>query len=219
MGIEKEVKLALPSSHHDTVAGLITRQTGKEGRTIQLNNIYFDTPSFALAKAKSALRLRGMTDHWLQTYKTAGGDSDQGMSSRHEWEMPVSGEALEIDALLEKCDDDDACEALRDAAPELTALFRTDFARTLWDVEYEGSLIEVALDLGEIVTVVAGEHRTAPISELELELKSGDETALHKLTAMMRGAFTELQPENLSKARRGYDLRMGRNSHVQRDGQ
>ena len=210
MGIEREIKLALPSSYHDTVAGLITRQTGKEGRTIHLSNIYFDTPSYALAKAKSALRLRGTPDQWLQTYKTVGGESENGMSSRHEWEIPVAGEALELDALLHACDSEEACDALRDAAPDLTALFRTDFSRVLWDLEYEGSMIEVALDLGEIVTVVEGERRTAPISELELELKSGDEQALHQLAAVMRGAFTELQPENLSKARRGYDLRMGK---------
>lgn len=219
MGIETEIKLALPSSYHDTVANLITRQTGQEGRTIHLSNIYFDTPSYALAKAKSALRLRGMPDHWLQTYKTAGGDSENGISSRHEWEMPVAGEALEINSLLEHCDDEQASDALRDAAPDLTALFRTDFSRMLWDLEYEGSMIEVALDLGEIVTVVDGERRTAPISELELELKSGDEHALHQLAAVMRGAFTELQPENLSKAKRGYDLRMGKNRDNQSGGE
>ena len=146
-----------------------------------------------------------MPDHWLQTYKTAG-ESQDGMHSRHEWEMPVAGEALEIDALLQLCDDEQARDALRDAAPDLAALFRTDFSRVIWDIEHEGAMIEVALDLGEIVTDVDGERRTAPISELELELKSGGEQALNDLAALMRGAFTDLQPEDLSKARRGYDL-------------
>ena len=205
MGIEREIKLALPSSLHDEVVTLINRQTGTEGRKINLTNVYFDTPAHTLAKAKNALRLRGLPDHWLQTYKTAG-ESQDGMHSRHEWEMPVAGEALEIDALLQLCDDEQARDALRDSAPDLAALFRTDFSRVIWDIEHEGAMIEVALDLGEIVTDVDGERRTAPISELELELKSGGEQALNDLAALMRGAFTDLQPENLSKARRGYDL-------------
>lgn len=205
MGIEREIKLALPSSDHDTVATIITRQTGVKGRHIALTNIYFDTPDHALARSRSALRLRGMPDHWLQTYKTAG-NAENGLHSRHEWEMPVAGEALEIDALLHECDDEAAAEALRDAAPTLAPLFRTDFSRTIWDIEYEGSMIEAALDLGEVVADVDGERRTSPISELELELKSGDEKMLHRLAAVMRGAFTDLQPEDISKARRGYDL-------------
>jgi inorganic triphosphatase YgiF len=53
---------------------------------------------------------------------------------------------------------------------------------------------------------VDGEHRSAPISELELELKSGDEKALTTLAAEIRGAFLYLQAEDISKARRGYDL-------------
>lgn len=147
-----------------------------------------------------------MPDEWLQTYKTLG-EAKAGMHSRHEWEMPVKGEALEIDALLAACDDEAAREALEAAAPELVALFRTDYARIVWDVEHEGSQIEVALDLGEITAQIDGETRRAEISELELELKSGDESALESLSAELRGAFPELDPEDLSKAQRGYRLR------------
>ena len=57
------------------------------------------------------------------------------MHSRHEWEMPVAGEKLEIDALLRECDEPTAAEALRKAAPELIELFRTNFTRTLWQIE------------------------------------------------------------------------------------
>lgn len=205
MSIEHEIKLALPTSKHNEVAEDLTKRTGREGHEIHLTNVYFDTPNRALAKAKSAVRLRGTPDQWLQTYKTAG-ESAGGLHSRHEWEMPVAGEALEIDKLLEICDDDQARNALRDAAPELAALFRTDFTRMIWDVELDGTKIEAALDLGEVTTEVDGERRTTPISELELELKSGDETALNCLAAQMRGAFLYLQPEDASKARRGYDL-------------
>ena len=205
MSIEREVKLALPTSKHGEIAKDLTQRTGQEGRRIQLTNVYFDTPGRALAKAKSAVRLRGTPDQWLQTYKTAG-ESQEGLHNRHEWELPVAGVALEIPALLEICDDEHAANALSDAAPELIALFRTDFSRVIWDVEIDGAKIEAALDLGEVATDVDGERRTTPISELELELKSGNEEALNTLAAQMRGAFLYLQPEDASKARRGYDL-------------
>jgi triphosphatase len=205
LSIEREIKLTLPTSQHDEIAQDFTERTGKQGRKITLTNVYFDTPDRALASAKSALRLRGAPDQWLQTYKTAG-EAKDGLHSRHEWELPVAGEALEINALLEICDDESARQALQEAAPELADLFRTDFTRVIWEVEHEGAMIEAALDLGEVSAEVDGEHRSAPISELELELKSGDEKALTTLAAEIRGAFLYLQAEDISKARRGYDL-------------
>ncbi|CAH2782817.1 MAG: Adenylate cyclase (EC [Candidatus Burkholderia crenata] len=205
MSIEREIKLALPTSEHGEIAQDLTQRTGQEGRKIQLTNVYFDTPDRALAKAKSAVRLRGTPDQWLQTYKTAG-ESQEGLHNRHEWKLPVAGEALEIPALLEICDEENAANALSDAAPELIALFRTDFSRVIWDVEIDGAKIEAALDLGEVTADVDSERRTTPISELELELKSGNEKSLDILAAQMRGSFLYLQPEDASKARRGYDL-------------
>ncbi|KNE75473.1 Adenylate cyclase [Candidatus Burkholderia crenata] len=205
MSIEREIKLALPTSEHGEIAQDLTQRTGQKGRKIQLTNVYFDTPDRALAKAKSAVRLRGTPDQWLQTYKTAG-ESQEGLHNRHEWKLPVAGEALEIPALLEICDEENAANALSDAAPELIALFRTDFSRVIWDVEIDGAKIEAALDLGEVTADVDSERRTTPISELELELKSGNEKSLDILAAQMRGAFLYLQPEDASKARRGYDL-------------
>lgn len=178
-----------------------------------LGNVYFDTPSLTLAKAKSALRLRRTPEQWLQTYKTLG-EAKAGLHSRHEWELPVLGEALEIDALLAACDDDAARDALQAAAPDLIALFRTDFTRIVWDVEREGSQIEVALDSGAITAEVDGEPRRAEISELEIELKSGDASALETLAAELRGAFPALDPEDVSKAQRGYRLRERPETHI-----
>jgi triphosphatase len=205
LGIERELKLALAPSRHDDVARFFDERTGA-GKPIELANVYFDTPDCALAKAKSALRLRRTPDEWLQTYKTLG-KTVGGLSNRHEWELPVAGEALDIDALLAACDNDAAREALERAAPDLIALFKTDVRRILWDIEREGSQIEVALDLGEITAEVDGKTRRAEISELELELKSGEESALSMLAAELRGAFPELTPEDQSKAQRGYILR------------
>ncbi|MBV8628920.1 MAG: CYTH domain-containing protein [Paraburkholderia sp.] len=206
MGMEREIKLALPANQVAAATRLFTARTGHVGRAITLDNIYFDTPALTLARSKSALRLRRTPDAWLQTFKTAGA-AQAGLHSRHEWEMPVAGEALEIDALLRECDVPDVASALRQAAPGLIELFRTNFTRTLWLVQQDGAEIEAAIDQGEIIASVNGERRRAPISEVELELKHGDEAALHTLASELSTHIPGLAPDNLSKAQRGYRLR------------
>jgi inorganic triphosphatase YgiF len=208
MGMEREIKLALPPDQVEAATQWFVARTGTPGRAVELKNIYFDTPQLALAHSKSALRLRHAPEGWLQTYKTVG-DAKEGLHSRHEWEMPVAGEKLELDALLSACDEVSAADAVRQAAPELIELFRTNFTRTLWNVNVDGSTIEAAIDQGDVIADVDGEKRRAPILEVELELKSGDEAALHTLAAELGNAISGLAPDNVSKAQRGYQLRKG----------
>jgi triphosphatase len=208
MGMEREIKLALPRDQVDAALRLFESRAGTPGRAVQLENIYFDTPALALARAKSALRLRRTPDGWLQTFKTAG-VAQNGLHARHEWEMPVAGEALEIARLLHECDEAGVATALSEAAPALIALFRTDFTRTLWTLTVDGAQIEAAVDQGEISAEVNGETRHAPICEIELELKTGDEAALHTLAAQLAAELTGLAPDDISKAQRGYRLREG----------
>jgi triphosphatase len=208
MGMEREIKLALPRDQVNAALRLFESRAGTPGRAVRLENIYFDTPALALARAKSALRLRRTPDGWLQTFKTAG-VAQNGLHARHEWEMPVAGEALEIARLLHECDEAGVATALSEAAPALIALFRTDFTRTLWTLTVDGAQIEAAVDQGEISAEVNGETRHAPICEIELELKTGDEAALHTLAAQLAAELTGLAPDDISKAQRGYRLREG----------
>lgn len=208
MGMEREIKLALPPAQVQAATQWFATRTGAAGRPVKLVNIYFDTPQLTLANSKSALRLRHTPDGWLQTFKTVGNATD-GLHSRHEWEMPVAGEKLEIDALLRECDEPSAADALRQAAPDLTELFRTNFTRTLWRIDVNGSDIEAAIDQGDVFAKVDAETRRAPISEVELELKAGDEAALHRLATELGKQIAGLAPDNISKAQRGYKLRAG----------
>ncbi|WP_233864775.1 CYTH domain-containing protein [Paraburkholderia adhaesiva] len=208
MAIEREIKLALPRDQVDAAQRILAARAGAQGRAVRLENIYFDTPSLKLARAKSALRLRRTPDGWLQTFKTVG-VAQNGLHARHEWEMPVAGEALETARLLHECDEAGVATALSDAAPNLIALFRTDFTRTLWMLEVDGSEIEAAIDQGEITAEVNGETRRAPICEIELELKAGDDAALHTLAALLAAELPGLAPDDISKAQRGYRLREG----------
>ncbi|WP_233882994.1 CYTH domain-containing protein [Paraburkholderia flagellata] len=208
MGIEREIKLALPRDQVDAALRLFETRAGKPGRAIRLENVYFDTPALALARAKSALRLRRAPEGWLQTFKTVG-VAQNGLHARHEWEMQVAGEALEIDRLLHECDEAGVSTALSDAAANLIPLFRTDFTRTLWTLDVDGTQVEAAIDQGEVIADVNGETRRAPICEIELELKAGDEAALHALAAELAQALPGLAPDDISKAQRGYKLREG----------
>ncbi|CAG4917597.1 CYTH domain-containing protein [Paraburkholderia saeva] len=206
MGIESEIKLALPAGQVDAATAFFVARTGDAGRDVALDNIYLDTPELTLARSKSALRLRHTPDGWLQTFKTAG-SAKGGLHSRHEWEMPVAGNALEIDALLRACEVPEIAEALREAATDLIELFRTNFTRTIWHVHHEGADIEAAIDQGEVIAEVNGETRRAPVSEIELELKSGEEAALHTLAQALSANIPGLAPDDVSKAQRGYTLR------------
>ncbi|MBP0595170.1 CYTH domain-containing protein [Paraburkholderia sp. LEh10] len=206
MGMEHEIKLSLPPGQIGAATQWFIRRAGSAGRTVTLENTYFDTPALTLARAKSAVRVRRTPDGWLQTYKTVGSAKD-GLHSRHEWEMPVKGNALEIDALLDACDDEPSKQALRRARDELIPLFSTNFSRTIWHVSIEGADVEAAVDQGEILADVNGETRRAPICEIELELKNGDAGALHALSAELAKAIHGLQPDDTSKAQRGYRLR------------
>jgi inorganic triphosphatase YgiF len=206
MGIEREIKLALPADQLDAASHWFVTRTGSAGQPVALTNIYFDTPALTLARSKSALRLRHTPDGWLQTFKTAG-NAASGMHSRHEWEMPVAGEKLEIDTLLKACDEPTVAAALRGAAPDLIELFRTNFTRTLWQLDSHGSSIEAAIDQGDVIAEVDGETRRAPILEVELELKSGDEAALHAVASELCANVPGLAPDDISKAQRGYRLR------------
>ena len=203
---EIELKLALPTSNPASLAKRLARVPllARRKPTHQhLHNVYYDTPEQILRQKRVALRIRRVgsdaNPQWLQTLKT-GDRSDSALSQRGEWEAPVPSATLTLDAL--------------DATPwagidpdgtvfqALAPTFVTTFERTSWSVRRrDGSMIEVALDLGHIM---AGEKRT-PICELELELLAGQPAALFDLAQQIAGTIAVL-PLTMSKAERGYAL-------------
>jgi len=45
MGMEREIKLALPADQVETATRLFITRTGDAGHALRLENIYFDTPA------------------------------------------------------------------------------------------------------------------------------------------------------------------------------
>jgi inorganic triphosphatase YgiF len=168
---------------------------GSEG-TQQLEARYFDTPSHALQKAKLAYRLRLEAGTWIATVK-GGGSSKGGLHARMEWNIPV----LHGEPDIEVFSHTDIGAQLQEVVGDeiLEPILITSFERRTIDVVMpDGSTIEVAADRGAII---AGE-KTAPILEIELELKTGRPGALFLLGAALAKEYP-LLPEPDSKFYRG----------------
>lgn len=193
--MEIELKLALDARH----AARLKRHpllAGAKPRRRHLHSVYFDTPEFDLMRRCLAFRLRRVGYHWVQTLK-AESRAVGALSRRPEWEMAVAGSGPDFAVLPAEAK---ALLAEVDLA-RLVPVFVTDFRRSAWDLEIGGSVVELALDSGEIQ---AGDGRM-PISEVEVELKSGQASDLFGLAdALLQAVPLRVEPR--SKAERGYLL-------------
>lgn len=203
---EIELKLSLPGADPSTLAKRLARTpvlARRKASKQSLHNIYYDTPDQQLRQQRVALRLRRIggasQPRWLQTLKTSMG-RESALSRRGEWESPVPDASLSRQALEATAWPDIDHDGRLFAA--LAPCFVTVFERTLWLVRRrDGTVIEVALDLGHI----EADGQRAPLCELELELKAGQPSALFDLARELARTLAVL-PAHLSKAERGYRL-------------
>ncbi|MCU0841788.1 MAG: CHAD domain-containing protein [Thiobacillaceae bacterium] len=193
--MEIELKLALAGDQATRFRRLAELRVARPTRH-KLYSVYLDTSGFDLLGRGIALRLRRVGFHWVQTLKARAGTGGL-LAQRPEWEVQVTGNRPDLSVLPEE-----ACGLvpvdLRDA---LVPAFETEFTRAAWLLRHGESQIEVALDQG---TIRAG-GRELPISEVELELKSGRLADLFDLAeGWLDGLPFQLEPR--SKAQRGYQL-------------
>lgn len=172
--------------------------TGAQERLI---STYYDTQTLALYKRGLTLRVREQGDRLTQTVKASGSTAAADMLSRGEWE----------DALTENRPDPDAPQSGRhlpvEARADLRPLFVTEVTRTVADIEpCAGTRIEAAIDEGEVRHIEDG--AAEPISEVELELKSGEPAALYDI-ALRLLEVAAIRIERRSKSERGYRLVLG----------
>src|SRR5581483_8233673 len=127
-----------------------------------LVSTYYDTGKHKLRRHGLTLRVRKVENHYVQPVKAgrAGG------VTRGEWEQDVAGERPELkktrNTPLEKL-------ASKKLPSKLKAVFQTTVRRTAQARRIRNSRIELAVDRGRI----RAKRRARPITELELELKSG----------------------------------------------
>ncbi len=202
MATETELKLQLNAADLDAFRAQPRLQAATAAGPSTLLNTYYDSADLALANARVALRLRRQGGQSIQTFKTKG-QSVNGLHQRGEWEWELPQAVLDTGLLR----DDIWPESLPPASQlQLVPVFTTDFERETWLLQYQGAEIEVALDRGQIrCDCPSGGSLQDEILEVELELKSGEASALLALAAEL-GRSVALQPFDLSKAQRGYQL-------------
>ncbi|RLV60554.1 CYTH domain-containing protein [Parashewanella curva] len=200
---EVELKLTIPKDKHKgfiEFMGVVNHAVFVKRE--QLKNDYFDTSSLQLSRLKVGLRIRQADSYKEQTLKTAGEVCD-GMHVRHEYNHAIEGNIPKLD-LFPNLIWPDNCDVKR-IQQALICLFNTNFIRHTWRVELDGSQFEVVLDDGEVASDFSGVERKIPISEVELELISGDSEALVKFAQPLIDRF-KLEKCEISKAQRGYGL-------------
>ena len=175
---------------------------GAAGRvTRKLYSVYYDTADLDLWRAGMTLRLRRSGKQWVQTVKSGGGVI-AGLHQRQEFETALTTplpdfERLQTSAVA-------AHFASHELRAQLKPLIVTDFTRTSWLLKpAAGVAIELSLDRGRIKSG----NTTAPISELELEMKAGPAWRAYQF-AMQLLAMVPLLVEDRSKAQRGIALHL-----------
>ena len=162
----------------------------------RLVSTYYDTPDHALARRGSSLRVRREGRKYVQTLKSASVPGESSLS-RGEWEDRVKGDRLDPKA------SQTGPFLSPEIAEQLQPLFRTEVTRTTIPLAPEPETrIEAAIDRGRIRN---GNETPEPISEVELELKSGAPTALYDI-ALKLLHVAPLRLERRSKAERGYRM-------------
>lgn len=157
---------------------------------------YFDTETHCLQKEKIAYRIRREGKQWVATIK-GGGSSSGGLHERQEWNIVVENAEPDITVFASTPIGKKLVNMV--GTQVLKPILITQFERKTVEVAMpDGSLIEVAADQGQII---AGDQ-TAPILELELELKNGKPASLFVLGAALAREYA-LLPETDSKFYRG----------------
>ena len=190
--IEIEAKMRIGDAAR-LEARLESLQAVCRGAVVQ-RNTYYDTPDGDLNRQKIALRIRKLGDRHIQTLKTRGEFVD-GAHRRQEWEWPLIGTTLNMGLIA----DTPVGQSVNLA--RLQPVFETNFQRRVVMIEQGESLVEVAIDSGEIVA----DGQSRPLSEVEFELKAGDASLL---LAWARRLADEVPVflNLVSKAEQGYYL-------------
>ncbi|MBS3917016.1 MAG: CHAD domain-containing protein [Sulfuritalea sp.] len=198
---EVEIKLSLPASAQRAFLRHPLLQQAQRLGTKKLANVYYDTADLALHRKGIALRTRRQGRTWLQTVKCAG-VSAGGLATRPEWEQPYAGR-FDFGNV-----DDPAVRELLERhrlQSHLTPAFETTFTRSTWRLApARGTAVLLMLDRGRI----AAGHAEEALSEIEIELERGSPGALFDVAKVL-AAGLPLRPALLSKAERGYRLRLG----------
>lgn len=190
MGKELEWKYAA----NGAALTALEAEPGEPWRSISMETRYFDTENGALSARRWTLRLRQENEQSVACLKTPlpGG-------ARGEWEASCDA----VEAMVEQLLSAGAPQELRQLTDgqRLVEVCGAKFTRLARNADTGGGRVEIALDRG----VLRGGGREIPLSEAEVEHKSGDPEASGAFAAALATRHG-LQPEEKSKFARALEL-------------
>jgi triphosphatase len=195
---EIELKLLVPQGILETLRDIpvIVQHARNRGAFRRLETVYYDTPEQLLFRHGMSLRVRRSGKHFVQTLKLLPATGQP--LTRRQWEAPVDGVTPDL-SRLPAAEIGDPLTTLTDDA--LVPVFATKFRRHARQLDLPEASVEIAFDEG---TIEAGARQEA-LSEIELELKSGNAGALFDLGTQLLDA-APLRFGTRSKAERGFAL-------------
>jgi triphosphatase len=178
-----------------------------EARQLHLVTTYFDTPNGLLEKAGLTLRVRRSGHTRIQTVKSRA--NGRGVAiNRSEREWQIGQDEPDVKRLAETRE---LVKLAKQIKGRLKPVFITDIRRTVRLLRLGGNaIVEAAIDVGKIRAGAASEA----VSELELELKSGDLGPMYRLAVRLQ-TLAPMWISTESKAARGWHLRTGQTEGAQ----
>lgn len=202
MSQEIELKFEIDASTIAPLSNFLNTHYIDHAETLQLTNTYYDSHASILRQIASSIRIRGtarlgQTAQYEITVKSAG-SAVAGLHARQEINVSLPNDQLNLTVLPPNTFPPHI--HIIDLASQLIPQFTTNFERRSWLITYANSVIEIALDQGQITD----SKNYLPILEIELELKSGSQLDL-VLFALELSQFN-IHLFSQSKAARGYRL-------------
>jgi len=201
--MEIEMKYALPDRKvaddiwEDEYLASISDASSSE--SLVMKAVYFDTPDLLLSKNGIALRVRAEGDRYFATLK-ANDINENGMFTRDEINVPVADDTsfIAVDPRLFSGSEngDKLLELLGDN--QLVNILEMRFLRRRKRIAYASSIMELAVDIGSIIT----DKGELPIQEMEIELFAGSNEALKALGNEIATKYN-LTPKTTSKFKDG----------------
>ena len=179
-------------------------------KTVTLENYYLDTPDMKILQRNGSVRKRIVKgeESYIEGTVKYGGGSSSGIHKRYEWNARLNGDFSIEEFKKGISADDDPVELLDEVfegvgSSDLSPLCYNSFVRTVYKLDYFGTVIEACFDRGIIYN--SDKSGSDEICELELEFISGNVNELMVLSERIKGEFDCL-PLDKSKFQRTLEL-------------
>lgn len=170
--------------------------------TVYMKSAYFDTEDRILSKNDIAFRVRMEGNRVVASLKWNGSSKD-GLHTREEINVPIADPACFLQPSSEIFKESEHGRAMIDliGLKALHNLLEIHFIRRKLRLDMGRSILEVAIDTGDIIT----NSGDLPICELEIELFSGEKEDVSIIGDILAKKY-DLLPMNESKYARGLRL-------------